>query len=162
MKHLTLSILCLFFVCTDAIAQTPEEFNKNLNEIIDSVHHYNEVWSNILAQSLETGNWNDLESPYQKLDSYLSSGIERLKKMKDVNNSGSLRTTTIEFLLYEQSVVTKGFSVFNNFSKSTPQDSITKAFTELLQLNKSEGAYIEKLWQLQDKYFEENGIKPQH
>lgn len=136
-----------------------EEAIKLCNELTrvnDSLNVMGKDWMDEFKPAVNTKDFTFLQPKRQHIQDYITQQTTYVKGLKDVGGSEKLRASLLDILQFENDVVLPKMKEFESFSGETSDDTIQKAFNELIVTTKEDMAKHEVMFKHLDEYAEKN------
>ena len=159
-KRLFFIVAITLIAFTGARAQTPQQFDKQVGKIVDSLYNFlNEKPSqNMLALANETyAGYKDFDA---RMLAFAANSETLLRTMPDVRNSKPVRTALLNFLVFEHRLLMTELAVFDKLPTNATNPEISKALNELPNTMDTEDTYRLSIGNTRNAYAKENGFTP--
>ena len=158
----TLAIIAsLFAITIPAAAQkdrTPLELYDYIVATTDSLYMNGKKWGSQFTSCYKSKAYDSLTPIRLECEMFVQKRLAEFKKMKDIKGSTKLRLAYIDMLIYEAKLVRATFIPFEDFTLSTPDQTVKDAIKRMNEVARNETDYLKKINIALDEYAELNGF----
>lgn len=157
-----LSLACLF--AATSLFGAAQKFSSaiELNEyfvtITDTLYMGGQEWGKKLNEAVKTKDFTTLAPARKKMEKFIDSKQQELKKMKDYWGSEKLRLAFLDFLAYEKTLIEQAFAPLEKLNKSSTAEEINAGLTKVTQLAEKENIENRKIGTAQEEFATKNGF----
>lgn len=159
-KNLFFTLVVIVAVATGAKAQTPQQFDRQVGKIVDSLYSFlnEKPAQNMLALANESyDGYKDFDA---RMLAFAANSENALKAMPDVHNSKPVRTALLNFLVFEHRILMTELAVFDKLRPGATGPETSKALNDLPNNMDTEDSYRLSVGNARNAYGKENGFTP--
>lgn len=151
--------LLLFAVNTKTSAQNLSfGSDKTFSGIIDSLELKVQNWANKFIEVNSEKEFGQLVPFRKDLEHFIDTNITRVLLIKDQVHSQLLCIAVLNLLIYEKSMISKGYILFEKLTTNSTNEQINAAFKNLERLSEGESALMIKIADAQKQFAQSNQI----